>query len=132
MTQTFIFQFALKILFILTSNFSIPGYYLPDYEPAYYAPPTSIGKNDKSSNSGVPNICMQCGKSYRHAHHLKRHLKFECGVPPKFFCAYCPQRSKHKSDIKNHVIRCHKDQPLNFYMLWSDLSESLIKLVQVV
>ncbi|XP_058796155.1 zinc finger protein 761-like [Phymastichus coffea] len=30
--------------------------------------------------------CIKCGKSYNHVKNLKRHEKYECGMPPKFEC----------------------------------------------
>ncbi|XP_075225730.1 uncharacterized protein LOC142326882 [Lycorma delicatula] len=29
-------------------------------------------------------ICDTCKKSYKHKHHLQRHIKYECGKPPQF------------------------------------------------
>ncbi|XP_016841092.1 zinc finger X-chromosomal protein-like [Nasonia vitripennis] len=65
----------------------------------------------------IVNVCFQCGKSYAHATTLKRHLTYECNKPPRFCCSYCPQRCKHKNDIKGHILRCHKGQNISFYEL---------------
>nr|CAH7735844.1 unnamed protein product [Callosobruchus chinensis] len=38
--------------------------------------------------------CTRCGKRYKHAHILRRHMEYECGVPPKFQCGVCGKCTK--------------------------------------
>jgi hypothetical protein len=74
-------------------------------------------QSTRELNFRTSNVCLQCGKNYAHAFSLRRHLKYECNKPPRFCCSYCPRRCKHKSDIKDHIVRCHKNQTINFYIL---------------
>ncbi|KAK9687055.1 hypothetical protein QE152_g36742 [Popillia japonica] len=53
------------------------------------------------------HVCIRCQKKYIHMRHLKRHIKFECGVEPQFTCGYCLRKFKHNSHLKGHVFRKH-------------------------
>lgn len=55
-----------------------------------------------------PNRCGHGYAGEMRMSNLKRHLKFECGVEPQFKCPYCEKRSRHKSDLKKHIISIHK------------------------
>lgn len=63
--------------------------------------------NDISKNYQPPNLCWKCRRVYRHKSHLTRHLRYECGVEPKFSCQYCPYKSKLKHNLKSHVLFKH-------------------------
>lgn len=52
--------------------------------------------------------CVRCGRKYKHKSTLKAHLRYECGVAPKFQCSICSKMFKHKSHLKSHVISVHK------------------------
>lgn len=52
-------------------------------------------------------MCKQCGNSYARPHSLNRHLRFECGVEPKFECPICRKKSKHKHNLVLHM-RTHQ------------------------
>lgn len=52
--------------------------------------------------------CQACGKSYRYKEGLYNHQKFECGKDPQFQCPHCPHRTKHKGNLKSHIISRHK------------------------
>lgn len=67
-------------------------------------------------NYGRKKICSKCGKSYSRQDNLTRHVKYECGVLPRFKCIYCPHRSKRKSHMERHVLYRHKDQKLAIKM----------------
>lgn len=56
------------------------------------------------------HTCITCGKTYKHKHHLKRHHDFECGIAPKFKCAFCPHRTRYKDSLMKHILARH--QPL--------------------
>ncbi|KAL1129320.1 hypothetical protein AAG570_013849 [Ranatra chinensis] len=47
--------------------------------------------------------CNKCGKCYRHQTSLHRHIKYECGVPPQFFCPHCQYKTRHRSSLKLHL-----------------------------
>ena len=55
--------------------------------------------------------CHQCGKVYRWKGNLQTHLRIECGKPPQLQCPFCPQRFKHKSHLKRHMLCRHKYAP---------------------
>lgn len=47
--------------------------------------------------------CARCGNSYARLHSLSRHVRFECGVDPKFECPVCHKKSKHKHNLLLHM-----------------------------
>lgn len=54
-------------------------------------------------------VCPRnCGRSYKWKTHLTTHLKYECGVFPKFKCPYCSKLSNQKSNLKTHILCVHK------------------------
>lgn len=54
-------------------------------------------------------VCPRnCGRSYKRKYHLNTHLKYECGVDPKFKCPYCSRLSHQKSNLKTHIVSVHK------------------------
>ncbi|XP_044008759.1 protein tramtrack, alpha isoform isoform X12 [Aphidius gifuensis] len=49
-------------------------------------------------------ICPNfCGSSFSQSFSLTRHLKFECGLPPRFKCPYCNLLYKRTSNVTQHV-----------------------------
>lgn len=59
------------------------------------------------SGLGGAFMCKQCGNSYARPHSLNRHIRFECGVEPKFECPICHKKSKHKHNLVLHM-RTHQ------------------------
>lgn len=51
--------------------------------------------------------CNQCKASYKNKGHLVRHLRFECGVEPRFKCVICSRKFKHKCNLKAHFFLMH-------------------------
>ncbi|XP_054287652.1 zinc finger protein 425-like [Macrosteles quadrilineatus] len=47
--------------------------------------------------------CLRCNGSYKHKRDLRKHLKLECGVPPKFQCPLCPYKSKRDDSFDSLV-----------------------------
>ncbi|XP_076173387.1 uncharacterized protein LOC143149702 [Ptiloglossa arizonensis] len=48
------------------------------------------------------HVCPKCGNGYTVAKSLKRHLRYECGVAPRFKCPYCDvKRIKIEADLEN-------------------------------
>lgn len=68
---------------------------------------TGSGGGSGGSNSGGAFMCKQCGNSYARPHSLNRHIRFECGVEPKFECPICHKKSKHKHNLVLHM-RTHQ------------------------
>ncbi|XP_043510920.1 zinc finger protein 761-like, partial [Frieseomelitta varia] len=54
------------------------------------------------------HTCTTCGKTYKHKHHLKRHHDFECGIDPKFKCAFCSHRTRYKDSLIKHILARHR------------------------
>ena len=52
--------------------------------------------------------CAKCSRSYQYKRSLINHLRFECGVEPKFKCNNCSYRCKIKGNLTKHILRCHK------------------------
>ncbi|XP_076383048.1 uncharacterized protein LOC117224668 [Megalopta genalis] len=48
-----------------------------------------------------------CAKSFSWKGNLNRHLRYECGLQPRFKCPYCEYRCKVKGDVNKHIIRKH-------------------------
>jgi uncharacterized Zn-finger protein len=51
--------------------------------------------------------CKRCGRAYMWKKTLLRHLRMECGKEPQFQCPYCPQKSKLKGNLKQHIMCKH-------------------------
>lgn len=58
--------------------------------------------------SDFPFACPQCGKLYKYKSSLTNHMKFECGLAPKFHCNYCSYKTFQKGNLKTHVARKHQ------------------------
>ncbi|CAL7939880.1 unnamed protein product [Xylocopa violacea] len=53
--------------------------------------------------------CSRCGNAYTRLHSLNRHIRFECGVEPRFECPVCHKKSKHKHNLLLHMrIHAHR------------------------
>ncbi|XP_053996844.1 longitudinals lacking protein, isoforms A/B/D/L-like isoform X1 [Hylaeus anthracinus] len=48
-----------------------------------------------------------CSKSFSWKGNLNRHLRYECGLQPRFKCPYCEYRCKVKGDVSKHILRKH-------------------------
>lgn len=51
--------------------------------------------------------CPQCGKGYKYHSSLSLHLKFRCGVEPKFTCEDCMKRFSFKHHLRRHMLSVH-------------------------
>lgn len=72
-----------------------------------------------------------CGRTYKLASSLTRHLNLECGKPKKFWCELCPKSYTRKESLKFHINEKHTDSAnksstqffwLAFKMNWGLLS----------
>ncbi|XP_026481457.1 zinc finger protein 808-like [Ctenocephalides felis] len=59
-------------------------------------------------NDGPVNLCLTCGKCYKHKQHLKRHLMVECGREPSIQCPYCSHRTKYQRSLELHIANKHE------------------------
>lgn len=74
--------------------------------------PGGSGIGTGISNQPTPGgaySCHRCGNSYARPHSLNRHIRFECGVEPKFECPVCHKKSKHKHNLVLHM-RTHQQR----------------------
>ncbi|KAM7341690.1 longitudinals lacking isoform 6-T10 [Cochliomyia hominivorax] len=67
----------------------------------------SGGSGGSTTTWGGAYTCDRCGNSYARPHSLNRHVRFECGVEPKFECPICHKKSKHKHNLVLHM-RTHQ------------------------
>lgn len=56
------------------------------------------------------HVCPKCGNGYTVMKSLKRHLRYECGLTPRFKCPYCGTRSKQRGHVSQHIRRKHSGQ----------------------
>lgn len=48
-----------------------------------------------------------CGRRYKQKCTLNRHLKFECGIQPRFKCDMCGKFFRHTFTLKFHLADVH-------------------------
>lgn len=68
----------------------------------------TAGTSNQTTPGGAYS-CHRCGNSYARPHSLNRHIRFECGVEPKFECPVCHKKSKHKHNLVLHM-RTHQQR----------------------
>ncbi|XP_071634149.1 uncharacterized protein [Temnothorax longispinosus] len=56
------------------------------------------------------HVCPKCGNGYTVIKSLRRHLRYECGLTPRFKCPYCGTRSKQRGHVSQHIRRKHSGQ----------------------
>lgn len=66
--------------------------------------------SNNASNFNITYDCQRCGRQYKHQSSLNKHLKYECGVLPKFKCPFCPHRCKQKGHMKTHIALRHRSK----------------------
>lgn len=51
---------------------------------------------------------QSCRRVYKTRSGIHNHLKYECGVKPKFFCNMCNKYFKQPVSYKAHMLNVHK------------------------
>lgn len=51
---------------------------------------------------------QSCGRVYKTKSGIHNHLKYECGVTPKFHCKMCNRYFKQPVSYKAHMLNIHK------------------------
>ncbi|PSN49472.1 hypothetical protein C0J52_22890 [Blattella germanica] len=64
-----------------------------------------FGSGARNQERLNPFPCSVCDKSYSSKGALKRHLRYECGVEPRFKCPVCDRRFYHNYHLKSHLIQ---------------------------
>lgn len=52
-------------------------------------------------------ICPKCRRSYKYKNNLNRHLRSECGVPPKYICSICNYKTYYNCRLTVHMAFKH-------------------------
>ncbi|KAH1002456.1 hypothetical protein HUJ04_008542 [Dendroctonus ponderosae] len=47
--------------------------------------------------------CPNCPRRYKHSHHLKSHLKYECNKEPRFACPSCAKKFHYQFLLNAHM-----------------------------
>lgn len=58
--------------------------------------------------------CSTCQKKYKHKGNLTKHLKYECGKPPRFKCSYCDFKNTYRGTVKTHSKRKHPNEEFSY------------------
>ncbi|KAG5890446.1 hypothetical protein JTB14_025851 [Gonioctena quinquepunctata] len=62
---------------------------------------------DYYEDSNGRYVCLRCSSSYKQKGHMRRHLKYSCGVEPQFECPICLKKFKHRDNVKAHCKTTH-------------------------
>ena len=68
---------------------------------------SSARKKKYAPNDQGRYVCTQCNRSYAAYHNLMRHMRYECGLPPRFPCNVCGRFFRRKDDLQRHIARIH-------------------------
>ncbi|XP_074657185.1 uncharacterized protein LOC141910349 [Tubulanus polymorphus] len=108
------------------------GFELPQGYPVpttTWAQPQSCMFGSQTSSGSVVQYCSQCGKYFKNAYNLKRHLLIHSGVKP-FECMVCQKRFARKDKLRCHVRHCHGfDLPFGYSIQPIDSSLAQLQLV---
>ncbi|XP_076682746.1 uncharacterized protein LOC143376372 [Andrena cerasifolii] len=97
----------------------VPAPLAPQRRARLHCPSRHPGRSNNNNNNNRPigsisgtgldrrHNCSRCGKSYKNAYILKRHLLYECGKAPSFNCPHCTFSSKYERNLKAHINHRH-------------------------
>lgn len=52
-------------------------------------------------------VCLRCDRRYKYVRNLKKHQRYQCGVPPQFQCKICSNFFTQKSSLRGHMRTVH-------------------------
>ncbi|KAF0768091.1 longitudinals lacking protein, isoforms N/O/W/X/Y-like isoform X19 [Aphis craccivora] len=52
-------------------------------------------------------VCVRCDRKYKYVRNLKKHQRYQCGVPPQFQCKICSNFFTQKSSLRGHMRTVH-------------------------
>ncbi|XP_057379224.1 longitudinals lacking protein, isoforms A/B/D/L-like [Daphnia carinata] len=91
-----------------------------DSWPISVAKNKQLGKSRRFAPTAFPTsnasgtdeciTCPNCGRGYSQKGSLNRHIKFECGIIPKFPCQLCPMRFRRAYKLTEHHNRVHVNE----------------------
>lgn len=80
----------------------------PEEEPPLLPqPPIDAQAQQKQIDPERPYQCPRCFKNYMQFCTLKRHIRLECGITPRFQCPHCPHKAKRNDELSKHIFRRH-------------------------
>ncbi|XP_047360952.1 zinc finger and BTB domain-containing protein 18.2-like [Vespa velutina] len=98
------------------SSEDVPAPLTPQRRARLHCPGRHSGRNNnrplgsiQTSGHDRRHNCSRCGKSYKNAYILKRHILYECGKAPSFSCPHCAFSSKYERNLKAHINHRHVD-----------------------
>lgn len=53
-------------------------------------------------------VCLRCYRRYKYVRNLKKHQRYQCGVPPQFQCKICSNFFTQKSSLRGHMRTVHR------------------------
>ncbi|XP_044583227.1 zinc finger protein 878-like [Cotesia glomerata] len=68
--------------------------------------------------------CSKCKNTFSTKNSWIYHEKYQCGVPPRYQCSYCPYKSRKSANVKKHSIRMHKGRDPVIVQLWKPVLKS--------
>ncbi|XP_025421336.1 longitudinals lacking protein, isoforms A/B/D/L-like isoform X24 [Sipha flava] len=66
-----------------------------------------MNKYPGPSADGLYYCTNQCGKKYKSKQAISVHMRYECGVKPKFYCQECNKYFKQPVSFKAHMMNVH-------------------------
>ncbi|XP_050430097.1 zinc finger protein 699-like, partial [Adelges cooleyi] len=67
-----------------------------------------MNKYPGPSEDGLYYCTNKCGKKYKSKQAISVHMRYECGVKPKFYCRECDKYFKQPVSYKAHIMNVHK------------------------
>lgn len=91
--------------------------------PSYYGNHQAIQPSTqvKTRKYACPN--PNCTSVFKERRHLGTHVKYHCGKPPRYKCAYCNYKSTWSGSIKSHTKNVHRDKEPRVVELYQPLQK---------
>ncbi|PSN29092.1 hypothetical protein C0J52_26579 [Blattella germanica] len=71
--------------------------------------------NESEANANYFH-CNRCGKQYLRKITLTRHMRYDCGIEPRFSCFMCGLKVRRRYKLTSHLVAVHgiqKDEAEN-------------------
>lgn len=80
----------------------------PTVLPPAHPSMLDLGERGEMDPGGRRHVCGVCGRGFRLANDLRRHLRIHTGEKP-YFCPHCPYRASQKQSVNRHIRTVHAD-----------------------